>query len=112
MSFLVHPAQSMTQETFTDNNYRLFFGLALDVVLRPWEKLLMGLRFTEVGSRLPGTILCLVRRPQLGAIRLDRDLRSISTFLSSQTAFGDAREKFIRLQQISTLLNLDRVSVD
>lgn len=44
---------------------------------------------------------------ELGAIRFDRDLRSITTFLSSQTAFGDAREKFTRLQQISTLLNLD-----
>lgn len=78
------------KETFMDNNYRLFFGLALDVVLRPWEKSLMGLRFTE-----------------LGAIRFDRDLRSVTTFLSSQTAFGDAREKFVRLQQLSTLLNLD-----
>jgi len=47
---------------------------------------------------------------QLGAIRFDRDLRSITTYLASQTAFGDAREKFVRLQQISTLLNLDSVS--
>jgi len=50
----------------------------------------MGLKFTE-----------------LGAIRFDRDLRSITTYLGSQTAFGDAREKFVRLQQMSTLLNLD-----
>ena len=34
------------------------------------------------------------------------------TSLSSQTAFGDAREKFVRLQQVSTLLNLDRASMD
>jgi hypothetical protein len=34
------------------------------------------------------------------------------TSLSSQTAFGDAREKFVRLQQVSTLLNLDRASTD
>jgi len=78
------------RESFADDNYRIFFGLALDVVLRPWEKTVMGLKFTE-----------------LGAIRFDRDLRSVTTFLSSQTAFGDAREKFIRLQQVSTLLNLD-----
>lgn len=44
---------------------------------------------------------------QLGAIRFDRDLRAITTYLSSQTAFGDVREKFLRLQQIATLLNLD-----
>ncbi|KAG5645852.1 hypothetical protein DXG03_005194 [Asterophora parasitica] len=78
------------KDTFTDNNYRLFFGLTLDVVLRPWEKYITALKFTE-----------------LGAIRFDRDLRSITAYLASQTAFGDAREKFVRLQQISTLLNLD-----
>jgi len=78
------------KDTFTDRNYRLFFGLALDVLLRPWEKFIMGFKYTE-----------------LGAIRFDRDLRSIMTYLSSHIAFGDAREKFNRLQQISTLLNLD-----
>ncbi|KAJ6546418.1 COG4 transport protein-domain-containing protein [Mycena vulgaris] len=78
------------KDTFTESNYRLFFSLALDVLLRPWEKFMMGFRFTE-----------------LGAIRFDRDLRAITTYLSSQTAFGDAREKFLRLQQLSTILNLD-----
>ncbi|KAK0483336.1 COG4 transport protein-domain-containing protein [Armillaria novae-zelandiae] len=78
------------KDVFTDHNYRMFFGLALDVLLKPWEKFMMGFKFTE-----------------LGAIRFDRDLRSITTYLSSQTAFGDAREKFVRLQQMSTLLNLD-----
>lgn len=76
--------------TFTDNNYQLFFGLALDVLVRPWEKLIMIMKFTE-----------------LGAIRFDRDLRAVVGYLTSQTAFGDAREKFLRLQQMSTLLNLD-----
>ena len=46
---------------------------------------------------------------QLGAIRFDRDMRAITTYLSSQTAFGDVRDKFLRLQQIATLLNLDSV---
>ncbi|KAF8212519.1 COG4 transport protein-domain-containing protein [Mycena galopus ATCC 62051] len=78
------------KDTFTDSNYRLFFGLALDVLLRPWEKFMMGFKFTE-----------------LGAIRFDRDLRAITAYLSSQTAFADAREKFLRLQQLSTILNLD-----
>jgi len=78
------------KDTFTESNYRLFFGLVLDVILRPWEKFVMGFKFTE-----------------LGAIRFDRDLRAITTYLSSQTAFGDAREKFLRLQQLSTILNLD-----
>lgn len=40
--------QGGLQETFTDGNYRLFFGLVLDVLLRPWEKLILGYKFTEV----------------------------------------------------------------
>lgn len=46
---------------------------------------------------------------KLGAVRFDRDLRAIIAYLASQTTFGDIREKFLRLQQISTLLNLDAV---
>jgi hypothetical protein len=47
---------------------------------------------------------------QLGAIRFDRDVRSVANFLSTQSSYGGAREKFTRLLQISTLLNLDAVS--
>ncbi|KAJ3558060.1 hypothetical protein NM688_g1138 [Phlebia brevispora] len=78
------------KDVFTESNFRLFFGLALDVLVRPWEKFVMALKYSE-----------------LGAVRFDRDLRAVTTYLSSQTAFGDVREKFLRLQQISTLLNLD-----
>ncbi|TDL25058.1 COG4-domain-containing protein [Rickenella mellea] len=79
------------KDTLTESNYRILFGLAVDILVRPWEKFVMGLKFSE-----------------LGAIRFDRDIRAISSHLSSQTTFGDAREKFQCLQQISTLLNLDR----
>ncbi|KAF8163025.1 COG4 transport protein-domain-containing protein [Crassisporium funariophilum] len=78
------------KDTFSEGNYRLFIGLALDVLLRPWEKFVMSVKYTE-----------------LGAVRFDRDLRSIIAYLASQTTFGDIKEKFLRLQQISTLLNLD-----
>jgi len=78
------------KDACTENNYRILFGLALDAILRPWEKYILTLHYSE-----------------LGAIRFDRDLRSIMANLSSQTIFGDIREKFIRLQQISSLLNLD-----
>ena len=71
----------------------------------------MSLKFTEVRQWVLGQVIAPSQRAQLGAIRFDRDLRSITTYLGSQTAFGDAREKFTRLQQISTLLNLDSVSV-
>ncbi|KAL6309196.1 COG4-domain-containing protein [Sparassis latifolia] len=78
------------KDAFTERNYRLFFGLALDILVRPWERYVVGLRYSE-----------------LGAIRFDHDLRAITSYLSSQTVFGDVREKFVRLQQISILLNLD-----
>ncbi|CAE7161050.1 unnamed protein product, partial [Rhizoctonia solani] len=74
------------KDTLTEENYRAFFALAVEVVVRPWEKYIMGMKFTE-----------------LGAIRFDRDLRAIIGHLS----VGDARDKFTRLQQVSTLLNLD-----
>ncbi|KAI9446846.1 COG4-domain-containing protein [Lactarius indigo] len=79
------------KDPLTENNYHLFFGLALDVLIRPWEKLVSSQKYNE-----------------LGAVRFDRDLRAVTTYLSSQTAFGDVRDKFVRLQQISTLLNLDQ----
>jgi hypothetical protein len=45
-----------TQDTLTENNYRLFFGLALDVLIRPWEKLVLGQKYNEV-------LLLVTRRP-------------------------------------------------
>ena len=36
------------KDTLSEGNYRLFIGLALDVLLRPWEKYVMSLKYTEV----------------------------------------------------------------
>lgn len=90
--------------------------MCVDVLVRPWEKLVMGMKVTEVRllsllslMRLQSLISPLFVLLQLGALRFDRDLRSISAFLSSQTSFGGSREKFIRLQQMSTILNLGAV---
>lgn len=111
LSKLIITETLLPQDIFTEGNFRLIFGLALDVVLRPWERFIMSLKFSEVVKLLMGIIVFVSDiSPQLGAIRFDRDLRSVTTYLSSQTAFGDIREKFTRLQQISTLLNLDSVS--
>lgn len=71
----------------------------------------MALKYTEVRIRIFGECSLSSFCNKLGAIRFDRDLRAITTYLSSQTAFGDVRDKFLRLQQIATLLNLDSVSV-
>lgn len=37
-----------SQDTFSEANYRLFIGLVLDVLLKPWEKTVMSLKYTEV----------------------------------------------------------------
>ncbi|GJJ12454.1 hypothetical protein Clacol_006696 [Clathrus columnatus] len=97
------------KDMLRETNYRMFFNLAVDVIVRTWEKFLMGMKFTEACFAgcthiIPVLTSCIL---QLGAIRLDHDIRSVLSYLSSQTPFGDAREKFQRLQQISTLLNLD-----
>ncbi|TFK72569.1 COG4-domain-containing protein [Pluteus cervinus] len=74
----------------TENNYQLLFGLILDVIIRPWEKLVLSMKFN-----------------QRGVMRFERDVTAIRSYLTSQTTFGDAREKFARLQQIITVLDLD-----
>ena len=90
--------------------------MTVEILVRPWEKMITMMKFTEVGQR--GRLLRAIWRLappeqeltgplQLGAIRFERDIRSIINYLSSQTNFGGAREKFVRLQQIATVLNMD-----
>lgn len=76
----------------TDHNYQSLFVLTVEILVRPFEKLIQGLRYTE-----------------LGAIRYERDLRGVINFLNTQTSYGGGviREKFTRLQQLATVLNLD-----
>ncbi|GJN87255.1 hypothetical protein Rhopal_000203-T1 [Rhodotorula paludigena] len=80
------------RESLTESNFNLFFSTAVNVLVRPWESMIRGMKFTE-----------------LGALRLDRDIRTILSYLSSQASFasGSLRESFSRLQQIATLLTLD-----
>lgn len=47
---------------------------------------------------------------QLGGVQLDKDLRALTTYLSSHTSWP-VRDKFSRLMQISTLLTLETVSL-
>jgi hypothetical protein len=42
------PDQKFRKETLSEGNYRLFIGFALDVLLKPWERFVMGLKYTEV----------------------------------------------------------------
>lgn len=81
------------QISLTDTNFLVFFGMMIEVFVRPWERIVFDMQFTE-----------------LGAIRFDRDVRAMANHLSSQTSYGSGlvREKFTRLQQMATVLNLDQ----
>jgi len=52
------PCTNYCQDTFTESNYRMLFGLALDNILRPWEKHILTLHFSEV-SWLKPSLDCL-----------------------------------------------------
>ncbi|KAL7424811.1 Golgi transport complex subunit 4 [Cryptotrichosporon argae] len=78
------------KDALTEHNYQTFFSMTVETLVRPWEKMVMGMRFTE-----------------LGAIRYERDVRAVANLLSAQASYGGAREKFTRLQQIATVLNMD-----
>lgn len=60
------------QDTFTESNFRLFFGLALDVLVRPWEKFVMALKYTEVCSISLSSSL-------ISSDRVDSSVQSAST---------------------------------
>jgi conserved oligomeric Golgi complex subunit 4 len=36
------------KDSLTEPNFRLFFGLLIDVLIRPWEKFVLSMRFNEV----------------------------------------------------------------
>ncbi|KAG0141759.1 hypothetical protein CROQUDRAFT_51247 [Cronartium quercuum f. sp. fusiforme G11] len=80
------------QTALTSSNFHQLFALTINTLSRPWETQIRNMKFTE-----------------LGAIRFDRDLRSISSYLTSQTSFAISivNEAFARLRQIALLLGLD-----
>ncbi|KAG8229832.1 hypothetical protein J437_LFUL008800, partial [Ladona fulva] len=61
--------------------------------------LLIGVVTSELAARME----------KLGGLLLDREVRALTAFLTSKTT-GSIRDKFSRLTQIATLLNLEKVS--
>ncbi|CAG8628414.1 3762_t:CDS:10 [Funneliformis mosseae] len=80
------------QITFTSNNYNQIMMHILESVTNMWEKTVFGTKFN-----------------QYGALRFDKDLRSVSNYFSVKMQWP-IRDKFTRLNQISTLLNLESLS--
>lgn len=78
------------KDLFTSDNWEVLLRLSIDALVQAWETWSFNVQYSE-----------------LGALRFDKDVRTVSTFLSSQSATGGLRERFGRLTHISYLVNLD-----
>ncbi|GFP98871.1 conserved oligomeric golgi complex subunit 4 [Phtheirospermum japonicum] len=80
------------QPLMTANNYDTFLHLVIDFIVKRLEVIMMQKRFS-----------------QLGGLQLDRDARTLVSHFSSMTQ-RTVRDKFSRLTQMATILNLEKVS--
>ncbi|XP_044494832.1 conserved oligomeric Golgi complex subunit 4-like isoform X1 [Mangifera indica] len=80
------------QPLMTVNNYDTFVHLIIDFIVKRLEVIMMQKRFS-----------------QLGGLQLDRDARALVSHFSSMTQ-RTVRDKFARLTQMATILNLEKVS--
>lgn len=79
------------RHTLTDTNFNTLMSLLLEALTAQWERIVAQTRFN-----------------QYGALRFDRDLRSVIHYLSTLTEWL-SRDRFTRLNQMSTLLNFEEV---
>uniref|UniRef100_A0A6P4A637 Conserved oligomeric Golgi complex subunit 4 n=1 Tax=Ziziphus jujuba TaxID=326968 RepID=A0A6P4A637_ZIZJJ len=92
---LLHAVESNVawlQPLMTANNYDSFVHLVIDFIVKRLEVTMMQKRFS-----------------QLGGLQLDRDARALVSHFSSMTQ-RTVRDKFARLTQMATILNLEKVS--
>ncbi|KAJ1414763.1 Conserved oligomeric Golgi complex, subunit 4 [Sesbania bispinosa] len=80
------------QPLMTANNYDTFVHLVIDFIVKRLEVIMMQKRFS-----------------QLGGLQLDRDARALVSHFSIMTQ-RTVRDKFARLTQMATILNLEKVS--
>ncbi|KAI9076792.1 hypothetical protein K1719_041208 [Acacia pycnantha] len=80
------------QPLMTANNYDTFVHLVIDFIVKRLEVIMMQKRFS-----------------QLGGLQLDRDVRALVSHFSGMTQ-RTVRDKFARLTQMATILNLEKVS--
>ncbi|XP_021297102.1 conserved oligomeric Golgi complex subunit 4 [Herrania umbratica] len=80
------------QSLMTANNYDSFVHLVIDFIVKRLEVIMMQKKFS-----------------QLGGLQLDRDTRALVSHFSGMTQ-RTVRDKFARLTQMATILNLEKVS--
>ncbi|RCH95235.1 Golgi transport complex subunit 4 [Rhizopus stolonifer] len=83
---------SIYRRTLTEHNFNTLMGLLVDAITAQWERIVFQTRFN-----------------QYGALRFDKDLRSVILYLSTLTEWL-SRDRFTRLNQMSTLLNFEEPS--
>ncbi|KAL6980617.1 hypothetical protein U1Q18_022257 [Sarracenia purpurea var. burkii] len=92
---LLHSVESNVawlQPLMTANNYDSFVHLVIEFIVKRLEVIMMQKTFS-----------------QLGGLQLDRDSRALVSHSSSLTQ-RTVRDKFARLTQMATILNLEKVS--
>lgn len=80
------------QKQFTESNYHQLFQFIIQFVSTEFEKHILKLKFN-----------------QFGALLFDKHFRNLSNYFTNVTQWT-TRDKFARLNQISTLLNFEKVN--
>ncbi|KAI7863063.1 COG4 transport protein-domain-containing protein [Spinellus fusiger] len=83
---------NLYRSTLTTNNFSVLVGLVFDATALQWERIIAQTRFNEYG-----------------ALRFDKDLRSIVQYFSGIVEWL-SRDRFTRVYQMSTLLNFEQPS--
>nr|CAG4649171.1 EOG090X02VY [Scapholeberis mucronata]SVE93508.1 EOG090X02VY [Scapholeberis mucronata] len=80
------------KDSLTSNNYQTLIGVLTSQVAEQFEKVILKSNFNR-----------------LGAIQLEKEVRALVAYLSTVTTWT-IRDRLIRLTQIVTLLNLEKLS--
>ena len=83
------------QRFMTESNFSSLIQLCVDMFVKEWERMV-----TSSSNRFNA----------LGAIRFDKDLRNVSSYLNNLLPMGTVRDRFVRLVQISLLVNMESAS--
>ena len=79
------------KESLLDHNFEMMISNLAQTLVTSFEKVIFKMKFSRNGG-----------------LAFDREVRNLSNYLSSVTQWS-VRDKFTRLLQISTLLNLEQV---
>lgn len=93
----------------TDPNFHLLLQLSSSLIVQEWERVTLQLPPGQTMASVNSSSVMSNQRffNALGAIRFDKDLRGVTNYLNQLLRVGSVRDQFIRLSQMSMLLNMD-----